>query len=424
MSFEDEAQPLPTELDTASVPRYLVVTKDKLQVRYVGKANHFEDVGAIRSNWPCPQRCFLYYYEATVLDSGARGCLAIGLAEGGCQLNRPPGWESSSYAYHGSSGKKHFESEQGEPYGPGFVSGDVIGCGLLCLRREIFFTKNGQHLGVAFCNVSSDLYPTVGLHSPAEALALNFGAECFKFDVANFITTTRQAKLEQVSQLPIPISSMDQIVRRYLLHFTFKDTLAALDQKTPVPASHTEPLSVDADCLGGSLEHRRQLRQRVLDGDICGARELCDRCYPHAMERNPNVTFLLHTQAFIELIRAQQPLEAVTYAQTHLAQYRSHMEASFPGLLQDAVALLAYDDPIRDDVPIRYLMRQEQRELVADALNSAVLAECGEESTCALERMLRQLVAVHHTLRDSNLGFGDSFRLCEGVRLQNEGMRD
>ena len=60
------------------------------------------------------------------------------------------------------------DSERGEQYGPRFGTGDIIGCGLLTERRELFFTKNGAHLGVAFSEISAILYPTVGLHSPGE----------------------------------------------------------------------------------------------------------------------------------------------------------------------------------------------------------------------------------------------------------------
>lgn len=47
---EDQAEPAPTELNTATHPRYLVAKKDKLTIRYVGKGNHTHDVGAIRAN--------------------------------------------------------------------------------------------------------------------------------------------------------------------------------------------------------------------------------------------------------------------------------------------------------------------------------------------------------------------------------------
>lgn len=125
---EDLKEPLPTELNTSSHPRYLAANKDKLTIRYVGKGNHTHDVGAIRANRPCPHRRLLYYYEITVVDAGSRGSIAIGLADGSFELNRQPGWEPNSYAYHGEDGRKYSESERGEAYGPSFAAGDVVGC--------------------------------------------------------------------------------------------------------------------------------------------------------------------------------------------------------------------------------------------------------------------------------------------------------
>ena len=146
----DEPEPLPSELNTVSKHHALQASKDKLEVRYVGKGNHSHDVGAIRADRPCPQRRVLYYFEVTVLDAGLRGSIAVGLADSTLQLCRQPGWEPNSYGYHGADGRKYTDSERGESYGPAFTTGDVVGCGVLCLsRRQGFFTKNGRLLGTA-----------------------------------------------------------------------------------------------------------------------------------------------------------------------------------------------------------------------------------------------------------------------------------
>ena len=58
---EDLSEPLPTEFNTASHPRFLAANKDKLTIRYIGKGNHTHDVGAIRANRRCPHRRLLYY---------------------------------------------------------------------------------------------------------------------------------------------------------------------------------------------------------------------------------------------------------------------------------------------------------------------------------------------------------------------------
>ena len=67
-------------------------------------------VGAVRTDWPCPQRCLVYYYEVTIANSGERGSIGIGLADVHFHLNRQPGWEPNSYAYHGD-GRRYVLSE-------------------------------------------------------------------------------------------------------------------------------------------------------------------------------------------------------------------------------------------------------------------------------------------------------------------------
>lgn len=206
---DDTSQPLPSQLNTVDHPRFLAIGKDKLSVRYVGRGNHSQDVGAVRTDWPCPHRCLLYYFEVHVEDDGTRGSIAVGMADGSFQLNRQPGWEPNSYAYHGYDGRRYLDSERGEAFGPRFGAGDVIGCGLLTERRELFFTKNGAHLGVAFCDVTDRLYPTVGLHSPGERVSLNLGSAPFSFDVDALIASERAARAARVVATPLPPHPVD-----------------------------------------------------------------------------------------------------------------------------------------------------------------------------------------------------------------------
>jgi Ran-binding protein 9/10 len=74
--------------------------------------------------------------------------MGVGLSEKNVSLNRLPGWDQTSYGYHGDDGYFFASSGKGVEYGPTFTTRDVIGCGLNFVTREIFFTKNGQHLGI------------------------------------------------------------------------------------------------------------------------------------------------------------------------------------------------------------------------------------------------------------------------------------
>lgn len=57
------------------------------------------------------------------------------------------GWDKQSYGYHGDDGHSFCSSGTGQPYGPTFTTGDVIGCCVNLIDNSCFYTKNGINLG-------------------------------------------------------------------------------------------------------------------------------------------------------------------------------------------------------------------------------------------------------------------------------------
>jgi len=73
--------------------------------------------------------------------------IGIGFATPKAPLNRLPGWEPESWAYHGDDGFSFSCTANGKQYGPKFSSADVIGCGMDFRTGSAFFTKNGIMIG-------------------------------------------------------------------------------------------------------------------------------------------------------------------------------------------------------------------------------------------------------------------------------------
>ena len=100
----------------------------------------------------------------------------IGICEKDCQLTKQLGTDKKSYGYK-SDGKIYHNKATGEEYGPKFDRYDVIGCGLIISKKQVFFTLNGRNLGVAFSNVNiskENLYASVCLQSINEEISTNF----------------------------------------------------------------------------------------------------------------------------------------------------------------------------------------------------------------------------------------------------------
>lgn len=76
--------------------------------------------------------------------------IGIGFSSSKATVERLPGWETESWAYHGDDGKSFFGESQGQgrPYGPTFGVNDTVGCGVNFSTGSAFFTKNGVFLGM------------------------------------------------------------------------------------------------------------------------------------------------------------------------------------------------------------------------------------------------------------------------------------
>ncbi|KAJ6975545.1 ran-binding protein M [Populus alba x Populus x berolinensis] len=419
----------PTELNTVKGSGgFLVVSIDKLSVKYTSVNLHGHDVGVIQADRPAPEKRLVYYFEIHVKNAGARGQIAIGFTNHTFKMRRQPGWEANSYGYHGDDGNLYRGPGTGEAFGPTFTTNDTVGAGINYASQEFFFTKNGALVGAVYKDMKGLLFPTVAVHSQNEEIEVNFGKKPFAFDLKEYErqeTMKQQMKVDKISLPPIVSYGL---VRSYLLHNGYEETLNAFDvaSKSNIPPIYIaqENGSGEQD-IAYALAQRKALRQLIRNGEIDSAFSKLREWYPQIVQDEKSATcFLLHSQKFIELVRAGALEEAVHYGRIELAKF--FKLPGFEDLVQDCVALLAYEKP--HQCSAGYLLEESQREIVADAVNAMILLtgpNVKDAQSCLrshLERLLRQLTVCCLERRSLNGGQGEAFHLHGALKL-NSGKR-
>jgi hypothetical protein len=224
--------------------------------------------------------------------------MGIGLTAQNFKMNRLPGWDKQSYGYHGDDGNSFSSSGNGQPYGPTFTTGDVIGCGVNLIDNTCFFTKNGHHLGVAFRDLPSRLYPTVGLQTPGEIVDANFGQNPFEFDIEDMLKELRASTKAAIYSFPLPDDQddwtviMHKMVSSYLVHHGYSSTAEIFAKMTG--QTFNESIS--------SIKNRQKIHKLVLMGKMGQAIEQTMFSYPGLLESNENLLFMLKCRQFIEMV--------------------------------------------------------------------------------------------------------------------------
>jgi hypothetical protein len=94
-----------------------------------------------------------------------------------------------SYGYHGDDGGIfHGNGRKFDGYGSPFGRDDIIGCGIDFINKSIFYTLNGNFLGIAFQDVDTTIpyHATVGIDASVEVI-FNFGKTPFEFNLMSYI---------------------------------------------------------------------------------------------------------------------------------------------------------------------------------------------------------------------------------------------
>lgn len=423
-SVDDQETPLPRAWSPKDKFTYIGLSQNNLRVHYKGTGKNHKDAASVRATHPIPAACGVYYFEVKIVSKGRDGYMGVGLSAQGVNMNRLPGWDKQSYGYHGDDGHSFCSSGTGQPYGPTFTTGDVVGCGVNMVDNTCFYTKNGQELGVAFTNLPANLYPTVGLQTPGEVVDANFGQQPFLFDIESRITDLRSRTKVNIEHFPVEDSqgefqtTLHKVVLSYLIHHGYTETAQAFAHSTD--QNFSEPIE--------SINNRQKIQRLILSGNIQEAIEVTRQSYPSLLDRNKELLFLLKCRQFVEMVvelsattpngmeveAAEDTMDIEDQQQQFVKtnnctptlekiidfgkelyeienQLHKDTDSKHRQLLFDACALLAYSDPSQS--PLAHLLDPSEREPVCSALNSAILESLGDSRRPPLE------ISIAHTKR-------------------------
>lgn len=236
---DSDLMPLPSRWSETEKNQGLDLLADGLELRYNGASGKVEhEAAAARADYPMSPQCGIYYYEVEIKSKTKEGMIAIGFSTQKASLERLPGWESESWAYHGDDGKTFFGEATGIRYGPTFTVGDVIGCGINFNTGQAFFTKNGVDLGCAFRDIrTTKPFPSVGMKKHTGAsISVNFGRRPFVFDIDAMMAREQDFVLRDIMQAKVagpkdkPFAEAEQVqqlVAHFLAHDGYVETARA-----------------------------------------------------------------------------------------------------------------------------------------------------------------------------------------------------
>lgn len=319
---EERLHPLPSRWSEDDKWTGLEVLAGGTEARFNGVTKSSDEAAAVRSDWPMPKEVGIFYFEVTILSRVKDAQIGIGFSTRKANLNRLPGWEQDSWAYHGDDGFVFSCSATGKTYGPKFMSQDVIGCGVNFRTGSAFFTKNGIHLGTAIHNVKLDrMYPSVGLKKTGEHVRVNFGKTPFVFDIDGLVEQERQNILADIDHTDVAYlhapdnehSLIHNLIGQYLAHEGYVETAKAfardVEEQQQAFEGYAHPFRVSNEDDQHAI-YRQRIRRSILDGDIDRALKYLSAYYQNLFddERNRDIYFRLRCRKYVEMTRKHAEL--------------------------------------------------------------------------------------------------------------------
>ncbi|KAG0090451.1 hypothetical protein BGZ93_009306, partial [Podila epicladia] len=105
---------------------------------------------SVTANHPINPKSGVFYFEIMIDRFKGNSPISFGIAGKNLRKNLQVGWDLNSWGFHSDNGLYFGNSQQNIAFEFGYAEGDTVGCGVNFLEKSVFFTLNGDMLGVAF----------------------------------------------------------------------------------------------------------------------------------------------------------------------------------------------------------------------------------------------------------------------------------
>lgn len=173
------------QMSRSKLPPEVEVSEDGLSVKCVDDDLEDAEPVCVVAATPFVRSDGFSYFEVDVIHPGTRSITAVGIVEKDTYASdKMPGWARESIGYHADDACAFHNTGWGRQWGKRFGAGDVVGCGIIWDTGEVFYSLNGEFLGVAYrATTSAQYYAAVGFRNALAHVKMNFGAKPFVFDL-------------------------------------------------------------------------------------------------------------------------------------------------------------------------------------------------------------------------------------------------
>ncbi|KAI5188488.1 hypothetical protein NECID01_0119 [Nematocida sp. AWRm77] len=147
---------------------------------------------------------------------------------------------------------------------------------------------------------------------------------------------------------------------------------------------YTDTLSAIQGSQDACVSFRQKIKEEILSGRIDEASKSLEEKFPDMFQAPTEVSSLLHSQKFIELVRNGEPEKALSFGRTCIQNGEDITKTN------DLFLLLAYQNPEHSDV-LKDFLSLERREMVFSSIDALVKERLYGNKVSQIEYMMRLL---------------------------------